>query len=168
MLAFLDESQSNQSLDPDTYILAAGVCDHPSAEAARPIMSGLRLKGQVKLHWHDESEARRRRISEAIAEVPVRHLVVVRTGFNEDRPERQRRHCLERMLYELDQLQVSEATFESRGPKSDLNDRWMLDALRSRACRVADAADGSRSGTHRTTAVDSGRGVRSGRSRPHR
>lgn len=36
------------------------------------------------------------------------------------------------MLWELDQLKVATATFESRGPKDDERDRHMLDVLRSK------------------------------------
>lgn len=63
--------------------------------------------------------------------MPLRHLVVVRDGRPGERPERRRRHCLERLLYELDQLDVGTVTFESRGPRDDKRDRDMLDALRA-------------------------------------
>lgn len=129
--AYLDESQSHHKEDPDTYLLAATVCGPDELEAAREQITGLRLRGQRKLHWHDESHRRRRKIAQAIAELPLEHLVVVRNGLPGERVERRRRLCLERMLYELDTAEVGTATFESRGPADDKRDRQMVDTLRT-------------------------------------
>ena len=57
---------------------------------------------------------------------------VVRDGRPGEKPERRRQHCMERLLYELDFLDVESVTFESHGPKDDKRDRTMLDALRSK------------------------------------
>lgn len=140
--AFLDESQSDRFRDPFCYVLAAGVCAPVDIDAARAAMEQLRLPGQLKVHWRDESHKRRRQVVETVAALPLQHLVVVRDGRVGEAGERQRRHCLERMLFELDQLQVDTATFESRGAADDRRDRAMLDALRARkvvtsALRVA-------------------------------
>lgn len=129
--AFLDESQSDRQRDPNSYLLAAAVCSPEVLAPARDAISALKLRGQVKLHWRSESDKRRRLIAEAVAGLPLDHLVVVRDGRPGERTERRRRHCLEQMLYELDQLKVATATFESRGPKDDRRDRQMLDALRT-------------------------------------
>jgi hypothetical protein len=128
--AFLDESLSDRRRDPNVYLLAAAVCDRAALPPARDAITALKLRGQLKLHWRSESDKRRRLIAEAIAGLPLDHLVVVRDGRPGERTERRRRHCLERMLYELDELKVATATFESRGPKDDERDRHMLDALR--------------------------------------
>ena len=80
----------------------------------------------------DESDRRRRQIAEAIAQLPMRHLVVIRDGSPGERAERRRRHCLEPMLYELDELQVDMAIFESRGHADDRRDRNLLDAQRAK------------------------------------
>lgn len=130
--AFLDESQANRARDPFCYVLAAGVCGLADADAARATMEQLRLPGQHKVHWRDESHQRRRQVVETVAALPLQHLVVVRDGRAGEAGERQRRHCLERMLFELDQLQVDTTTFESRGTADDRRDRAMLDALRAR------------------------------------
>ena len=130
--AFLDESEPNRARDPHCYLLASAICDDGNVDRARSTMEGLRLRGQLKVHWRGESMMRRRRIVDAVAELPLRHLVVVRDGRPGERPERRRRHCLERMLFELDRLSVDTATFESRGPVDDRRDRSMLDALRAR------------------------------------
>jgi hypothetical protein len=130
--AFLDESQSDRARDPYCYVLAAGICSPGDINAARAGMERLRLRGQRKVHWRDESANRRRFIAQAVAVLPLQHLVVVRDGRAGETAERRRRHCLERVLYELDQLGVDTATFESRGPADDRRDRFMLDALRAR------------------------------------
>jgi hypothetical protein len=119
-------------------VLAAAVCDGPAVSAAREAVAALRLKGQRKVHWRDEGDKRRQEIAEAISAVPLRHLVVVRDGQTGERPERQRRHCLERLLHELDRMDVATVTFESRGPKDDKRDRDMLDALRAKKVVAAD------------------------------
>src|SRR5882757_207147 len=79
-MAFVDESLSNEIRDPNTYILAAAICDEPALEDARATVASLRLKHQVKVHWHDEDDKRRVLIAETIAFSPVRHVVVVRSG----------------------------------------------------------------------------------------
>lgn len=130
--AFLDESQSDRARDPFCYVLAAGICAPADIDAARAGMERLRLRGQRKVHWRDESARRRRQVTAGIAALPLQHVVVVRDGRAGETAERRRRHCLERMLYELDQLGIETAIFESRGPADDRRDRAMLDALRAR------------------------------------
>jgi len=130
--AFLDESQPNRALDPHTYVLAATVCDAAAIVTSREAIAALKLRGQLKLHWHDESAKRRMEITECIAGMSLRHFAVVRDGRPGETSERRRRHCLERMLYELDGFEIATVCFESRGPKDDRRDRDMLDALRAR------------------------------------
>jgi hypothetical protein len=130
--AFVDESQSRSARDPNTYLLAAAVCNQTSVPSVRAEIDALRVSGARKLHWRDEDRKRRRKIAESIAGMPLVHVVVVRDGQPDEKPERRRRHCMERLLYELDTLDVDTVTFESRGPKDDKRDRDMLDALRSK------------------------------------
>jgi hypothetical protein len=128
--AWLDESGSNQDVDPGTYILSAAICEEPYVDHARETMRKLlRTKGG-KLHWRDEDPSRQENISKTIASLKVEHLVVVRSDATTDHPERQRRLCVERMLPELVSLGVGTAIFESRGPHDDLRDHKTLDYLR--------------------------------------
>lgn len=135
--AWVDESQSNRAADPDVYLLAAAVCAPAQVEEARNVMRGLLLPGQRKLHWRDEDPRRRLHIVRTLAGAPLEHLVVVRIGLVGERPERRRRYCLERLLYELDQLGVHTVTVESRGRKDDDRDRAMLDYLRRRRMLIS-------------------------------
>jgi hypothetical protein len=90
------------------------------------------LKGQHKVHWHNESDKRRRQITEFIALLPLEHMVIIRNGHPDDRPERRRRHAMECLLYELDQADVRQIAFEARDSRNDNRDREMLNAIRSR------------------------------------
>jgi hypothetical protein len=123
---------SDKTRDARAYILAATICFTADLSSVREEVTGLRLKGQRKVHWRDESDKRRRTITECIALLPLEHVVVVRAGHPDDRQERRRRHAMERLLHELDQADVKEITFESRDSRNDKRDREMLDALRAR------------------------------------
>lgn len=128
--AWVDESGSDWATDPGTYVLAAAI-GRPEAEPdIRDHVSRLRLPGQVKLHWRDEDTKRRSTITHAVAGYDLEHLVVVRAGVVDDRPERRRRKCLERLLYELEVKDVDDIVLESRGPADDRRDIQMLNALR--------------------------------------
>lgn len=130
LVAWVDESGSDRAIDPGTYIMAAAITEESQVENVRSAMSGLLLRGQVKLHWRDERASRQRAIAKAIAEVGIEHLVVVTTPHDSQRPERQRRLTLELLLPELARLGVARAVLESRGRADDLRDRKMLDYLR--------------------------------------
>lgn len=131
-VAWLDESGSNQAMDPGTYILSAAICEETHAEAVREAMRGLLVsKRHRKLHWRDEDRGRQATIAKTIAELRVEHLVVVRSeATTTGRPERQRRLCMERMLVELVKMGVRQAILESRGRKDDQRDHQTLDYLR--------------------------------------
>ena len=129
--AYVDESLSDHQRDPGTYILAAGIADPEDHDQIRGQLRQLRLRGQHKLHWRDESSKRQQLIITTIEQLPLTHLIVVRDE-DTSRPERRRRLCMERLLFELDQLQIATATFESRGPADDKRDRDMVGQLRAR------------------------------------
>lgn len=129
-VSFVDESGSNRTLDPGTYLLSAAIVEPHRLLEIRDSMAQLALPGQKKLHWRDESDLRRLLIARSIYDFSLEHLVVVRSDAPDDRPERQRRRCLQRLTYELDQLGVDRMTLESRGPQDDRRDRAALDAFR--------------------------------------
>ena len=128
--AWVDESGSDHVQDPGTYALAAAIGRLRDEDEVRRQLQRLRLPGQVKLHWRDESERRRTSISRAVAGLDLQHLVVVRCGADLERTERRRRKCLERLLYELEAQTVTEVVLESRGGSDDRRDIQMLNALR--------------------------------------
>ncbi|WP_301150517.1 hypothetical protein [Mycobacterium simiae] len=130
--AWIDESGSNQRVDPGTYILSAAISEVAKAVTARETMRSLLIgKGHRKLHWRDEDRSRQHTIAITVARLEVEHLVIVRSRPNStDHPERQRRLCMERLLPELVALGVGRAVVESRGPKDDQQDHRTLDYLR--------------------------------------
>jgi hypothetical protein len=130
--AFVDESQSNRSLDPDTYILAAAIADIDVLDKVRQAMTELLIGRRRKLHWRDEDESRHSAISATVARLPLEHVVVIRSCGSGERDERRRRLCLERLCVELDSLGVETMTLESRGSSDDRRDLDALQAFRSR------------------------------------
>lgn len=131
-VAFVDESEPLQDVEPGTYMLAAAILRRSDAASIRSAAARLRRPGQAKAHWHDERTlAGRNRLSEAGASAAVDHLVIIRVGDPSAGSERRRRLCLERLCFELYGMGVRAVTFESRGPADKL-DRNLVDALRAR------------------------------------
>ncbi|GAB7302386.1 DUF3800 domain-containing protein [Clavibacter michiganensis] len=130
-IAFVDESGSQENRDPGTYILAAAICDEQHLEAVRDVMHGMRLKKVGKVHWHEESDARRLELAGAVADLELEQLVVVRCMDVGEPLERRRRKTLERLLYELSTRDVAFIVAESRGSTDDRRDRDHLDTLRA-------------------------------------
>lgn len=132
--AWVDESASDRTRDPHTYILAAALCPADAMDDVRTVMSGLRMRGTPKVHWRDETKPERRMaITAAIASCEaIDHLIVVRSGAANDSKARPRAAALKQLLLELDQRQVRRAVFESRGRADDARDLEVLRMLRDR------------------------------------
>jgi hypothetical protein len=127
--AWVDESGSNQALDPGAYLLAAVIAFDEHLDQLRNGMQLLKPKGAHKLHWHDDDDKRHRLVINAIASMSFEAVVVVRSAPG-DRAEHSRRKCLERLLHEMHQIGCHQVTLESRGQADDTRDRKMLDHLR--------------------------------------
>lgn len=130
MRAWVDESGSDHTRDPGTYVLAAAISRPPTEATIREQLQRLRLPGQIKLHWRDEDPARRLAITHTVAACDIDHLVIVRIGADHERTERRRRKCLERLLHELEARNIIDVVLESRGGADDRRDIQMLNALR--------------------------------------
>jgi hypothetical protein len=124
--AYGDESERGS-----TYLLAAAVFETAAEDAARATMVSLQQPGQTKVHWHDESSARRRKIVSAVASIDALHVVVVSDGAAAERPERRRVKCLQRLIRELDAAGVTRLYLEAREQKQNAGDRRVLDVMRS-------------------------------------
>lgn len=86
-------------------------------EAARPVREELRtllLRDQKRLHWREESRARRTLIAGTIATVEVSAIVVIGAPLAQAKQERGRRKCLEALLPRPVDLGVSRVWLESR------------------------------------------------------
>lgn len=131
--AWVDESEPARFSGPSAYVMGALLCEPDEIGDVRDSLRALLLPGQRKLHWRDEDSGRRRKIVETIASHRcVEHVVVIRPAVVGERPERRRRHCLERLWYELDQLSVRSVYQEARNSKQDQLDRDMLTIARVR------------------------------------
>lgn len=140
MRAFVDESSSQRGPGLQEYLIAAALLEDDHEESARESLRPLLLRGQVKLHWSDESERRRREIVNAVATLGVLNVIVSHVSAPQRKTERFRRKCLEVLYYELAGAGVTEMTLESRSGSQDKSDRAHLVGLqnqgRSKALRV--------------------------------
>ena len=68
-MVFLDESKSGK------YTVVASVLAANDVSATRRAVSGLRLKGQNRVHFVKESDSRRRSILSMFCDLPLRAFV---------------------------------------------------------------------------------------------
>ena len=132
--AWVDESVLGWTplLGGGLYVLAATVADPTVCEAARESLRHLLLGKSRRLHWTHESRDRRELIAETIAALSVTTTVVIGAPIDHRRQERARRLCMERLVYELEILGVSQLWIESRHDALNRRDQKMIDALRQR------------------------------------
>jgi hypothetical protein len=131
LIAWVDESVIVGGDDrPGAYTLAAVIADDDAIEGLRNDLRALTERKIVRLHWVAESAKRRDLIVETVAALGVVAIVVVGSPVHRQKQERARRCCLERLLYELDQLGVSQAWLESRAPAQNKRDRSLVDSAR--------------------------------------
>ena len=128
--AYVDESEPDQRADPGVYMLAAALVVDDDATESRAAMRGLLRPGRNKVHWNREPD-RHLELAKTVSETCGVHVVVVRAD-DHARVERRRRLCLERLLHELETLEVTRVVLEARQAKQNAADMAMLDALRAR------------------------------------
>ena len=127
--AYVDESSCIRSETTQEYLIGAAILDAADEAAIREELRPLLLPGQIKLHWTDEQESRRRRIVSAIASLEPMNFIVAHLSQRQAKTERFRRKCLETLYYELAGHEVYRATLESRGSSQDNKDRAHIVAL---------------------------------------
>lgn len=119
------------------YVLASVVADPAGCDHPRAVLRELVPKGRARLHWRDESEPLRRKITAAIAGCDFLSVVVVGIELHAGNQERPRRKCMKRLLYELDRMDVSQVWLESRTDTLNSKDMWLIEKLRGeRAIRT--------------------------------
>lgn len=128
--AYLDESSALRSGERQEYLVCAAVIPSAEAESIRESLLPLRLKGQIKLHWTDESSRRRREIVERVSELSPMSAVVTHLSQRQNKTERFRRKCLETMYYQLANMGVLQVTCESRTESQNKKDLAHIVALR--------------------------------------
>lgn len=134
-IAFIDESEPLGAGNGGPYVMVATLplCDvSGELDALRCVLMGLKPKGATKLHWYDSVGSLRDDTVSAICRMPLMHWAIVIHPEPGARSERMRRACIERLLWELDQLEVvTRIVFESRGRADDRRDMNMVQALRA-------------------------------------
>lgn len=127
--AYIDESTALRGDDYQEYMVCAAIVDANNAEMVRKALYPLRLPGQLKLHWTDESDNRRRSIVETIASVDSMQMIITHRSAPSRKTERFRRKCLEQMYYELSDMQIQDVTLESRQKVQNKKDKEHIVAL---------------------------------------
>ncbi|MGO1320960.1 MAG: hypothetical protein ACTII7_13320 [Galactobacter sp.] len=90
------------------------IANPANCEHAREVLRRLRPGRARRLHWKDSDQRSRRRISTAVAELNLMHSVVIGVPLDQQRQERARRLCMQRLLHELSAHDVSHVWVESR------------------------------------------------------
>lgn len=112
--------------------MCAAIINTTEADDIRAHLRPLRLPGQVKLHWSDEQDRRRRLIVEAVADVEAMQVLITHRSAPNRKTERYRRKCLERLYFELEDMGVSALTLESRQMAQNRMDIAHIVSLRNR------------------------------------
>ncbi|MCF2126021.1 hypothetical protein L1I79_06150 [Strepomyces sp. STD 3.1] len=130
-VALCDESMRRDTPTSGVYLLSSVIVPQGELAAVRERMTGLRLPGQrKKLHWRDESAARRALAADGLASLRADIVIATWCGMSHDKQERARRKALETLLLDLARRSVRQALFESRGPDRDRADVASLAGLR--------------------------------------
>lgn len=89
-------------------------------------------RGKRRFHWRLEQRADQRRAVGRLAALSALHVVVVGHRMENARQERARRQCLERLLWELDQMQIAQVWLDRRTESLNRRDREFVGTLRAR------------------------------------
>jgi len=128
MHAFVDESL--RAAGDGLYMVAAVVVVDGDIEASRRAAQNVLLARQRRFHWRNESERQRLRMLEVISTLDATALAYSR-ALRGERQERARALCIERMLWDLREMGVSEVVFESRGRGNNKDARTIANAQRA-------------------------------------
>jgi hypothetical protein len=133
------------------YVIAAAVIEADDTEDARESLAKLG-HGKRPFHWRLSEPRDQDRAVELVGTLEAVHLVVVAQRLDNRRQERGRRQCLERLLWELDQLGVADVWLDARSKHLNARDLALVDALRARGvlgrglridfCRFFNGVDG--------------------------
>jgi hypothetical protein len=120
MRAYIDESV--RVADPGLYVLASVVVPSEGAEDVRHALRDALRPRRRRFHWRDEEDGDRQAMAKLAAELQLASVVAVSTPMDRRRPERARRVCMTRLLWELGERGVHDMLFESRQHR-DRDDR---------------------------------------------
>jgi hypothetical protein len=120
MIGFVDESMREGQ--GGLYVVAAVVFATDLEDARRATRSVL-LPRQVRFHWHQESEPQRLKMLEHLAGVATSAMAYACRPISLRQQERARALCLNRLLWDVRDIGVTELVFESRQQRNNQKDR---------------------------------------------
>jgi hypothetical protein len=126
--AYVDESLRLRLGEPGLYILAAALVSSEEEDLARAAVARLG-HGKRRFHWRVEEPRDQKRAVRLLGGFAMMHLVVVAVHLDGRRQERGRRQCLERLLWELDQLGVERVLLDERTESLNARDRQMISRM---------------------------------------
>jgi hypothetical protein len=120
MHAYIDEAirQNGDGL----YVVAAVIVAPIDLDRARRAALGVPKAGQRRFHWHNESEAQRLLMLQTIRALDLR-VRAYQVAASARKLERARALCIERLVWDLVELDIDELTFETRQAHNDARDR---------------------------------------------
>ena len=121
--AWVDESMRPKGIDERMYLLGAVVADPTCCDPARDALKKALPKGARKLHWTDMENREKRKVTEMVTEFDMAHMVVIGTPLDHRKQEHARAKCMERLLWELGEIEVTRVFLEQR--TQSLNERDM-------------------------------------------
>lgn len=128
-VAYVDESSAPRPPGHQEYMVCAAIVNIDDVETVREALYSLRLPGQMKLHWTDERDSRRRKIVDTLSSIESMQAIITHRSSPSRKTERFRRKCLEQMYYELSDMQIQNVTLESRQEAQNKKDREHIVAL---------------------------------------
>lgn len=130
--AWVDESMRPSTKGDRMYLLGAAVADPYFCDASREELRKLLPKGAKKLHWTDMERKQKTKVTDLVAGFDMAHLVVVGTPLDHRKQEHARAKCMERLLWELDQLGVTHVFLEQRTESLNKRDLQLVLKLRGK------------------------------------
>ena len=136
LVAYIDESSAYRPPNRQEYMICAAIIDSQDLEQVREELRPLLLPGQVKLHWTDERNSRRRKIVETLSGIDSMQAIITHQSEVSNRTERHRRKCLEQMYFELSEMHIHNVTLESRQEAQNKRDLAHIVALQGQGQSV--------------------------------
>lgn len=136
LVAYIDESSAYRPPNRQEYMICAAILDSQDLERVREELRPLLLPGQVKLHWTDERNSRRRKIVETLSGIDSMQAIITHQSEVSKKTERHRRKCLEQMYFELSEMHVHSVTLESRQEAQNKRDLAHIVALQGQGQSV--------------------------------
>ena len=124
--AFVDESARVRP--PGLYVLAGVIVPVDDLADIRYEVRAAVPHRQLRFHWRDEQQRRRREFVKHTAQLDLSFVFVAGTPLKATRQERARRQCLRRLLWEFGERGVTDVVFESRDEPLNIRDRQVIAA----------------------------------------